>query len=614
MQKKWTVISGQWSVKKQFKNFFHTVHCSLTTDNSQKGVGQILLVLLMVAGLAVATYVVQNRTNLIPHAAENVEPGYCEAGYTFNGGDAAKDENWEYTGCGQNEDGKDKPAKNSCQYDEKYEEYQCKDGYRCWNDFYKSDQTSCQWQPKDPHYHCKADDTCKNYDLRENSDRSEEDCKKAGGTWKENRCFTPSSTSQGGESAPGNQASSSNGQYDQGDCRDGAQVYKDGYTWIAYCNQVCKQNSDCSQNTSEGAVNAATSNWCYGFNNGQAPRCMKLVQSDNKEVSDQNRKSINTKAVEEIKKTVASGGNPNPAGQNPVQTVMSNIKAQIDSQITQRQQLTGELSTILNVANSNPTLANAINKAQSLLSSAASNASSCYTNGSQPQNDACNAQAQAANDIAVAAGRVALFDAVMAGVPNTCVKVDMAVGANTANSLVEVNPTGSSIPSRLFMCRGQESTPGAKDGDIKWRVRDENGNLQEVSQESLNRLGIRDGQNPNSIPQDFVNRRNNAATLASQPAYSSSNTSANSSTTSNSANESVNNCRTDIFCQSQRGTGSICDQTSRCTTPINQQTSSNQQSTTTQSTQRRNLEKGATCQENSWCKSNQCNPGTNKCI
>ncbi|MBI4040042.1 IPT/TIG domain-containing protein [Candidatus Daviesbacteria bacterium] len=48
-----------------------------------------------------------------------------------------------------------------------------------------------------------------------------------------------------------------------------------GYYWEASCGgPSCSQNSDCPQNTGDYAVEPSTSNWCYGFSNGN--RCMML--------------------------------------------------------------------------------------------------------------------------------------------------------------------------------------------------------------------------------------------------------------------------------------------------------------------------------------------------
>lgn len=619
---------------------------------SQSGVGQIILMVLLLAGVAVGTYVVQNRTNLIPHASEdnscNDDTYYCDGdkkihktgGYQDDNGECVYDYQ-EAGSCSSNSDQKTdsdssekdcknaggtwkddrcytaKSSKDSCGYDQQSKQYSCSNGQRCYEDFFKDDSTGCKWQYKDPHYHCDKDDKCSD-DTKNNSDNSEQDCKNAGGEWKENRCFT-ASVSKGGTSEPGNNASTKNDKYDQGDCRDGAKEYKDGYAWITYCNQVCTQNSDCEQNTSDKAVDPKTSNWCYGFNNGQAPRCMKLVQTDNKEVSDQNRKSTNTKAVENIKSTLSQGGNPNPTtAQTPMQSSSADLKAKVDAQSSQRNSLVGELATILNSGGStNSTLTAEISRAQNLITSASANATTCYSGQDKALNDSCDAQAQAANDVAVAASRVALFDAVAAGIPSTCVKVDMAVGSNTSNSIIEVTPAGSSgTTSRLFMCRGAESTIGAKDGDIKWRVRDEKGSLQEVSQESLTKLGITNNQkNITSIPQDFISRRNNAATLANQPAYSASNTSSGSNDWKEVAvSNCLNNCSSfpsGAVCY-QRGTANQYNCTG--TKPTTTTSSSTSTSTTTNSNEKKNLPKGATCEKNANCQSGQCNPGTSKCI
>lgn len=601
---------------------------------SEQGFGQLAVIALLIAGVAITTLVVQNRTNLIPHAAENVEPGYCESGYTFKGGDAGDDNNWEYTGCGQgdkeNSDNSEEDcnkaggewkddrcytsssSKSSCGYDQQSKEFSCQDGFRCYEDFFKDDSTGCKWQYKDPHYHCDKDDKCSN-DVKERSDNSEQDCKNAGGIWQDNRCFTASS-SQGGTTAPGNQTTSGgNTQYDQGDCRDGAQSYKDGYAWIAYCSISCTQNSDCAQNTSDGAVDPKTSNWCYGFNGGKAPRCMKLVQTDNKEVGDEKRKAENTKAVATIKETIAQGGNPNPATPEAKQSSSTDLRAKVNAQSSQRNDLVNEMATVINKSGgANSTITAEINRAQNLITEAAAKATTCYTGNDKPLSDACDAEAQAANDIAIAASRVALFDAVAAGVPETCVKVDMAVGNNTSNSLIEVTPASGGQASRLFMCRGRESSNGAKDGVIIWQVRDDQGKLQNVSQSSLDKLNLKTGQtNASSIPEDLITRRNNAAKLANQPSYSSS---AVSSSNSNEWKEvGIINCHNNC---SSFPAGGVCYQkgnTSVYSCDGKKPTTSTQKTSDPATPAKKNLAKGATCEKNNDCKSGQCNPGTSKC-
>ncbi len=614
---------------------------------SQSGVGQIILMVLLLAGVAVGTYVVQNRTNLIPHASEdnscNDDTYYCEGDKKIHKTGGYQDENgecvYDYQDAGSCSDSSDqktdsdssekdcknaggtwkddrcytaKSSKDSCGYDQQSKQYSCSNGQRCYEDFFKDDSTGCKWQYKDPHYHCDKDDKCSD-DTKNNSDNSEEDCKKAGGEWKENRCFT-ASVSKGGTSEPGNNASTKNDKYDQGDCRDGAQSYKDGYAWIAYCSVSCTQNSDCAQNTSDGAVDPKTRNWCYGFNNGKAPRCMKLVQTDNKEVGDSKRKEANTKAVENIKTTLAQGGNPNPTSQQPTQSSSVELRAKVDAQNKQRSDLIGEMATVINKSGGTNSTVNAeISRAQNLLTEAAAKATSCYTGTDKPLSDACDADAQAANDIAVAASRVALFDAVAIGVPDTCVKVDMAVGNNSTNSLIEVTPASGGTSSRLFMCRGRESKIGAKDGVIIWQVRDDQGKLQNVSQTSLDKLNLKTGQtNPSSIPEDFISRRNNAAKLTNQPAYSAS--SASSSQSNEWKEVAVNNCLSNC---SSFPSGAVCYQkgtTSQYNCDGKKPTTTTNSTTPTTTTTKKDLPSKATCSENKECKSGQCNPGTSKCL
>lgn len=49
------------------------------------------------------------------------------------------------------------------------------------------------------------------------------------------------------------------------------------YYWKVNCSASCSNNSDCAQNTDDpDRVNPGTSNWCYGFG-GNVNRCMKLI-------------------------------------------------------------------------------------------------------------------------------------------------------------------------------------------------------------------------------------------------------------------------------------------------------------------------------------------------
>jgi hypothetical protein len=163
------------------------------------------------------------------------------------------------------------------------------------------------------------------------------------------------------------------------------------------------------------------------------------------------------------------------------------------------------------------------------------------------------------------------------------------------------------------MCRGRESKIGAKDGVIIWQVRDDQGKLQNVSQTSLDKLNLKTGQtNPSSIPEDFISRRNNAAKLTNQPAYSAS--SASSSQSNEWKEVAVNNCLSNC---SSFPSGAVCYQkgtTSQYNCDGKKPTTTTNSTTPTTTTTKKDLPSKATCSENKECKSGQCNPGTSKCL
>ncbi len=66
---------------------------------NQSGIAQVVVLLLLVGGIVLGSYLVRERTDLIPQAQE-VEVGYCENGWEFKGGDAGNNSNWENNGCG----------------------------------------------------------------------------------------------------------------------------------------------------------------------------------------------------------------------------------------------------------------------------------------------------------------------------------------------------------------------------------------------------------------------------------------------------------------------------------------------------------------------------------
>ncbi len=87
MYKKLVVYSRQLA-----RTIKRTANCSLITVNSQTGMAQMAVLLLLVAGVVATTYVVQQRTNLIPHAqeesgcdGESQKPDECrDDGYVYH--------------------------------------------------------------------------------------------------------------------------------------------------------------------------------------------------------------------------------------------------------------------------------------------------------------------------------------------------------------------------------------------------------------------------------------------------------------------------------------------------------------------------------------------------
>ena len=61
-------------------------------------------------------------------------------------------------------------------------------------------------------------------------------------------------------------------------CRNNPVPPLQGYIWVANCSSTCNTNSDCPENTNDPSnVYPKTSNWCFGFNEGN--RCLQLQKA-----------------------------------------------------------------------------------------------------------------------------------------------------------------------------------------------------------------------------------------------------------------------------------------------------------------------------------------------
>ncbi len=122
----------------------------------QKGFSQILVLLILLAGIAAGTYLVQQRTNLKPKALEiniqcqdscDVQKEIGESGCRASPPQAKPFCNLlvqqTYSNCLQY-----CSSKPSCSNESREEEYYCAYGTRCYNLEIRSTDTACEWQPK----------------------------------------------------------------------------------------------------------------------------------------------------------------------------------------------------------------------------------------------------------------------------------------------------------------------------------------------------------------------------------------------------------------------------------------------------------------------------------
>lgn len=224
---------------------------------NQKGIAQILILLLLVAGIGFGAYVVQQRTNILPHAENN-------APRTDNG------------------DCRDNPTDPPSTPD--------------------GENFSYKWKA-DCNKFCD-----KNSDCPQNSGDSDR-VEKNTSAWcygfgdGTNRCMMlvsvdKSSKKENSSNSNNSSSNSSNNSGSSGDPRDSTRTDKSNcrnnpvdppstpnsenfkYLWKADCTSSCGKNSECKQNTKDpDRVEKNTSNWCFGFGDG-SNSCMMLVSVD----------------------------------------------------------------------------------------------------------------------------------------------------------------------------------------------------------------------------------------------------------------------------------------------------------------------------------------------
>ncbi len=138
-------------------------------------------------------------------------------------------------------------------------------------------------------------------------------------------------------------------------------------------------------------------------------------------------------------------------------------------------------------------------RAQELLNTARTEYDKCFTAGGVKQ-DACTGTAEIANAQAVMAARLSLIEAAAKGVPNIRVKADLAVGGAT-NTLMEARPsTGGGSKSRVFLVT--DST-GKK---VNYVVLNAAGTFVPANAQDLKALGLSQNTDVSTVPTLFKDR------------------------------------------------------------------------------------------------------------
>src|SRR3989344_4532001 len=154
----WLMVYGK--LKKPY-TIYHIPY-----TKSQKGIAHIALLLFLIGGIAVGTYLVQNNTDLFPRAACDDE-GNCSDDEPADEDDSGDD--------GDDEDDTDEQEADRKAEDERIKQIE-----------EERKQEEDEMKQRDE-------------ELKDKSDNSEEDCGNAGGRWKDGRCFTGSSSNDDGK-------------------------------------------------------------------------------------------------------------------------------------------------------------------------------------------------------------------------------------------------------------------------------------------------------------------------------------------------------------------------------------------------------------------------------
>jgi hypothetical protein len=396
--------------------------------NSEKGIAQVLVLVLLVAGIAIGGYLVQQRTNLLPQAADSV-------------GDTGE----KCTPTAIKEDDNCTKRKGA--------QYYC-----------DSTTKTCQFKKCPGSYSCPSGSTC----------QSNGTCVKGTSTTTSNS--TQSSTSQSSTSTTTNKTTSGSTTQsgtDSKECRNNpVNPPLAGYTWVAACGEAeCRSNDDCPANLIDtNFVKAETSHWCYKFSNGS--RCMQLRRTeatyddgtpigagDYEDRNNPNACYVSEGSPTTIKFEYLGLGQSEVYRENQSTTYLSCQ----ETFTRQAKRADKKLNDLTDRLNTNTTLKDPVSdstkaiveKTKQLVETANKAAEACVSKATAQ----CAIDATNATQLADIQYHLAKYNEIINGAKDRCVKADLGVTPMLAAG-------GIAHPNdelRLLLCTGD-------DGKTKWRV------------------------------------------------------------------------------------------------------------------------------------------------
>lgn len=483
---------------------------------NQKGLAPIALIIMLLAGVALGTYLVQNRTNLLPKACELDSEGQCSGGSEEPDDDEGNSDNGNGNREGTSGDGSggDNPDKGSTGSGGCPEWAIPVDG-GC-RDTRLNDQTS-GGQPnlgdEEGLSPSKGQTTeLKNCDAIVNSDSARTICESENvkiSSKNNDVCARDKVT----------YCDSSKAIRKTGGYFDGKNCVFDFY-------EISEKNSECSSDkgakdgnvVSISAQEAAAKDIERSINQGQGEpgdssicRSASVCQGGKKvlksSVDDPNKEGgciENSYNTNETAECSLADGEAKPdgtiiGGDEKTDTALK-LFSLGQQRIVLKQQIDDarKLYDPQGQKSADDPMIKAFAQAQSFLDGAKAKFDSCF-NGGEQSKEACQAVAEIDQTKAVMASRVALLKAAKAGIAGIRVKADLAVGGTT-NSLMIARPNdGKGSFSRIFLITDANKK-------VNYVVRNSDGTLVPANPNDLKKYNLTQGQAASEISTLFADR------------------------------------------------------------------------------------------------------------